>query len=394
MPIRPPALDDRRYDDLVAELVARIPAHTPEWTNPRVGDPGRTLIELFAWLGDALLYRVNLIPERQRLAFLRLLGQPLRAARPSRGLAVVSLRSNAPVATHVVRTGASFAGPLPFEARDEFTVVPLTGAAYIKRPIPRSEIPLELEALAEFHNLGAKGDAEIVGYATTPLFADGTPPAAGFDIVSDTADRCLWLALFAPAASPALQATVNQSVRDALSANPSTGSAQLLNVGFVPAMPSTDPLEPITARPPIPHLWEISVNTNQGEITEDNPWRSEYVALDRVDDTTAGLTRNGVVRLQLPARKILHAPTNDVRADPDAGVADRPPRLDDEALASWPGCDFGPLHQLRQRRLRNFTPARARQICSPQRRVRHNRSVKLSISVSPGLASTPSKWSR
>ena len=81
MPIRPPALDDRRYDDLVTELLARIPAHTPEWTNPRVGDPGRTIIELFAWLGDALLYRVNLIPERQRLAFLRLLGQPLRPAR-------------------------------------------------------------------------------------------------------------------------------------------------------------------------------------------------------------------------------------------------------------------------------------------------------------------------
>ena len=67
MSFRPPRLDDRSYDDLVDELVARIPAHTPEWTNPRPGDPGRTLIELFAWLGDALLYRVNLIPERQRL---------------------------------------------------------------------------------------------------------------------------------------------------------------------------------------------------------------------------------------------------------------------------------------------------------------------------------------
>ena len=41
MPIRPPALDDRTFDSLVDELVTRIPAHTPEWTNPRVGDPGR-----------------------------------------------------------------------------------------------------------------------------------------------------------------------------------------------------------------------------------------------------------------------------------------------------------------------------------------------------------------
>ena len=43
MPIRPPALDDRSFDDLVTDLVRRIPAHTPEWTNPREGDPGRTL---------------------------------------------------------------------------------------------------------------------------------------------------------------------------------------------------------------------------------------------------------------------------------------------------------------------------------------------------------------
>ncbi|HNT40447.1 MAG TPA: putative baseplate assembly protein, partial [Rubrivivax sp.] len=78
MPILPPRLDDRSFDDLLEDLLARIPAHTPEWTHPRLGDPGRTLLELFAWLGDALLYRANLIPERQRLVFLKLLGQGLR----------------------------------------------------------------------------------------------------------------------------------------------------------------------------------------------------------------------------------------------------------------------------------------------------------------------------
>ena len=73
MPIVPPRLDDRSFEDLFEELIARIPAHTPEWV-PQIGDPGRTLLELFAWLGDALLYRANLIPERQRLVFLKLLG--------------------------------------------------------------------------------------------------------------------------------------------------------------------------------------------------------------------------------------------------------------------------------------------------------------------------------
>lgn len=331
MPIRPPALDDRRYDDLVAELLSRIPAHTPEWTNPRVGDPGRTLIELFAWLGDALLYRVNLIPERQRLAFLRLLGQPLRPARPARGLVVVSPRENTPIAAHAVQSGAGFDGPAHFEARDEFTVLPVRAAAYYKRPIPRSKVPLELEALAEFHN--ASGD--VAGYATTPLFAGGLAPESGFDVVADTADRCLWLGLFAPpAAEPPQQPVTNQAVRAVLRQSPVSGGPQLLNVGFVPAMPSTKPIEPVTARAPVPHVWEITVNTNQGEITADNPWRPEYTALDRVDDTTAGLTRRGVIRLVLPSRDVLHAPTNDVRRDPDAGVGDRPPRLDDEALAA------------------------------------------------------------
>ena len=69
MAIVPPRLDDRGFDDLVEELLSRVPAHTPEWV-PQAGDPGRTMLELFAWLADTILYRANLVPERQRLAFL------------------------------------------------------------------------------------------------------------------------------------------------------------------------------------------------------------------------------------------------------------------------------------------------------------------------------------
>ena len=110
MPIVPPSLDDRSYDDLVAELIARIPAHTPEWTNPVPGDPGRTLLELFAWLADTLLYRANLIPERQRLAFLRLLGVPLRPAMPARGLIGVSIDDDTLTDAVQLRAGATAKG--------------------------------------------------------------------------------------------------------------------------------------------------------------------------------------------------------------------------------------------------------------------------------------------
>src|SRR5882672_2524522 len=115
MPILPPSLDDRRFDDLVEDLVARIPAHTPEWTNPRDGDPGRTLIDLFAWLGDTILYRANLIPERQRLTFLRLLGTGLRPAVPARGLLALSIDDPSAVASFLVPAFTGIDKPVAFE---------------------------------------------------------------------------------------------------------------------------------------------------------------------------------------------------------------------------------------------------------------------------------------
>src|SRR5262245_45597394 len=181
MPIRPPALDDRSFDDLVQELVARIPAHTPEWTNPRLGDPGRTLIELFAWLTDTLLYRVNLIPERQRLAFLRLLGVQMKPAIAARGL--VSIKLNEPDATDalILRPLAAITAPAPFETLSEVTVLPVAAEAYIKRT------PTEQET-GNFTNL-VQGLDRLFGlngaatpYVTTPPFPGGASVPEGVDI--------------------------------------------------------------------------------------------------------------------------------------------------------------------------------------------------------------------
>ena len=138
MPIQPPSLDDRRFDDLVEDLLARIPAHTPEWTDPRLGDPGRTLIELFAWLGDALLYRANLIPERQRLVFLKLLGQGLRPALPARGIVSLAFAQDTELAAHTLMPQGQAKAPLPFETLTETTVLPVIGEAPWRSRAPRS----------------------------------------------------------------------------------------------------------------------------------------------------------------------------------------------------------------------------------------------------------------
>src|SRR6201990_2282005 len=117
MPIRPPALDDRSFDDLVAELLSRIPAHTPEWTHPSAGDPGRTLIDLFAWLADTILYRANLIPERQRLAFLRAVAAGMRPAVPAHGLLQISLGDAAVTAPAALDLHTSIERSVPFETQ-------------------------------------------------------------------------------------------------------------------------------------------------------------------------------------------------------------------------------------------------------------------------------------
>ena len=67
-------LDDVRFQELVSEARTRIVRHAPEWTEHNVSDPGITLIELYAWLTELLVYRINRIPERLHFGLLALVG--------------------------------------------------------------------------------------------------------------------------------------------------------------------------------------------------------------------------------------------------------------------------------------------------------------------------------
>lgn len=80
-----PNLDNLRFQqDLVDEARKRIIRYCPEWTEYNLSDPGITLIELFAWMTEAIIFRLNQVPLKNYIEFLRMVGvqlQPATAAR-------------------------------------------------------------------------------------------------------------------------------------------------------------------------------------------------------------------------------------------------------------------------------------------------------------------------
>lgn len=209
MPIPDPKFDARSYRELVAETMARVPSHTPEWTNLNDSDPGVTLLQLFAFLGESIIYRANLIPERNRRKFLRLLRLPPLAAEPAQGI-VAFANSKGPLGgEHLVSADTLVtAGRLPYRTIDAVDVLPIETRLYYKQEIPKEDAngntDPEYERIAAiYRKLYAsfeKPGTELSFYRTVefetpdsgvnlpaiPLSSDGSPM-----------DGALWLAVLA-----------------------------------------------------------------------------------------------------------------------------------------------------------------------------------------------------
>lgn len=94
MSLRAPNLDNRSFDQMVEESKNRIRELCPQWTDTSPSDPGIILLELFAYLNEAMIYRLNRLPEKAYVEFLRLIGVTVSA--PS--AAVVNLKFSVPKA--------------------------------------------------------------------------------------------------------------------------------------------------------------------------------------------------------------------------------------------------------------------------------------------------------
>ncbi len=146
MPLPAPNLDDRTFQEIVDEAKRLIPRYCPEWTNHNLSDPGVALIELFAWMSEMVLYRLNQVPERMYVHFLNLVG--IEPFPPSVAHADLTFWLSAPLeqpvavpagtqVTTALSTTAGTAGrePVVFTTDEELVISPpvlraaLTGTA-------------------------------------------------------------------------------------------------------------------------------------------------------------------------------------------------------------------------------------------------------------------------
>ena len=83
MPIEAPDLDDLTYAEIVERAKQLIPVYCPEWTNFNDSDPGMTLVQLFAWMTEMVIYRLNRVPDSTYIHFLNFIGERQGAALPA-----------------------------------------------------------------------------------------------------------------------------------------------------------------------------------------------------------------------------------------------------------------------------------------------------------------------
>jgi len=74
MPGKAPPTDDRIFEALAVELLERIPTFMSKWKSLGEGDSGRSLVEIFAALAEALMKSADALSDRAFLDFARLLG--------------------------------------------------------------------------------------------------------------------------------------------------------------------------------------------------------------------------------------------------------------------------------------------------------------------------------
>ncbi len=326
MPLQAPLLDTTGFEQLLAEAKRRIPVHTPEWTNfAGESDPGITIVELFAFLTDSLLYRANRVPERNYIKYLQLLGVPLQPAAAARGIATIG-NERGPTAPLPLDRGVVLkAGGVGFLTRDGVTVLPVEARIFYKRRVPPDDPRYEgFRFQYEAVRLAAAAEQEqsepdplpvdLEFYESMPMaLPSPSDPRPALDL-AEVGGQALYIALLAQRNVPL------ETARDAI-------ADEVISIGVAPDLADTvPPLRP--ARPAAPRrsgprlIFEIAAPAG----SDDKP---AYTRLRAVQEPDV-LNELGVVQLQLPPAAQIGTWSFD---DPlREGVGDFPPLIEDTQL--------------------------------------------------------------
>ena len=332
MPLTVPAIDSRRFQDLRDEGLRRIRVHNPEWTNFNRSDPGVTLVEVFAFLTESLLYRANQIPERNRRKFLKLLGVPLAPASAARGLVAFS-NDRGPLEVATLPTGLEVrAGALAFRVDQGLDVLPVEGHVFYKREVADASPELRAyydQLYASF--LGTTLPAAARLYESVPLVG-----ADGVDLGSGTVDGAVWVALAARKADAA--GLGGDALERLLSELRERIAARTLTLGVVPwLVGAARQLTPGGAADPeraTQLACHIPLVPAGGALPNAEADAADRVPRYRRLATVGGdvLSRPGTIQVALPSKDDLRLWTN---LDPlEAGVGDFPPAIEDTGLES------------------------------------------------------------
>lgn len=302
-----PILDNRSYEQLREELLRRIPVHSSDWTNHNESDPGIVLLELFAHLGESMLYRFNQIPDTARVEFLRLLGVQPRPAQPAHAL--LCAVTDDPDGVQILKGSEASAGAVSFQTTDEVYVWPLD-AVGAGKTATHNGTPESREDAVE----RAKLQLEQATFYETVLTPDDPNAPDAFPIdVGKQLDNCLWVALLARPTTE-LSRLSRRTLFLGVAFDETFTEPPVL--AKLTKDKTTDALRAgaLTDDPP-PTEWELW----EGLDAERKP---VFRRLSVLGDSTRGMTTTGVVKLELPAR--LSVPgTSD-------GLAGNPPPIDDE----------------------------------------------------------------
>lgn len=181
MPLLAPNLDNRTYADIVREAKSLIPRYAPAWTNLNESDPGITLLELFAWMTEMTIFRLNQVPDLNYIKFLQLLGIELNPAQPAQAEITFTL-STPGVASVIVPKGTQIAAsggdaPVTFETDESLVAIGATLAAIqvfdgFSYSVVTSANSATGQTYAPFGASAREGSALMLGFDSPVTFTD------------------------------------------------------------------------------------------------------------------------------------------------------------------------------------------------------------------------------